>query len=219
MIHSKKVLIGISFIFSIMVLLTGCTEQQSQDDNSNVGDNTSNRVVVVVNGDNITSGEVTNYSSENQVSYSDALDQLIDQKILYQQAKEEGYNVTRDDAETTLIGLLSEQNQTLETYEQYLQSQGISYEEHLQNYQRQLAIQRYQNEVFKQEEYNLTDVEVEANLETYLAQQNITLDEYKQYLQQNDVSYENKLRTYKQALQQRMLINSLREDAEITFVE
>ena len=140
MIHSKKVLFGISVIFSIMLLFAGCTDQQSQDGNSNVVDDTSNPVVVSVNGENITSNEVTNYSSENQMSYSDALDQLIEQKILYQQAKKQGYNVTRDEAEATLLGLLLEQNQTLDTYKQYLQSQGISYEKHLRDYQKQLAL-------------------------------------------------------------------------------
>jgi hypothetical protein len=217
MIYSKKVLISISVIFTLMLsLLAGCTDQQSQNGYSSGDD--SAVVVVLVNGESITSGEISNYSSENSVSYSDGLQQLIDQKVLYQQAKKEGYNVTLDEAETTLISILSEQNQTLDAYKQYLQSEGITYEEHLQDFQRQLAIQRYQNDTFKQDEYNLTDDQVESSLENYLAQQNVTLDAYKQYLQDNNISYESKLLTYKEALQQRLLVEDLREEAEIEFV-
>ena len=48
--------------------------------------------------------------------------------------------------------------------------------------------------------YNYTDVETESELQKLLSQQNSTLDEYKQQLQNQGLSYEEELQNYKMQL-------------------
>lgn len=203
-----------------MLFITGCTEQQTTEDINNDSNNDLNEtqsIVALVNGEEITTNEVSSYAKQNELTEKESLEQLIDQILLLQQAKQQGYNVNLTEAESTLKDYLSQQNQTVDAYKQYLQQQGISYQNHLENYSEQLSIQHYQEDVLQTKEYNISDQETETNLENYLAEQNITLEDYKHYLQQQDINYEEKLQLYKEALQQRLLIESLREEADIKY--
>ena len=224
MIKSNKILtIGI-FIVLVLSLsfFAGCTEQEKNTDtNDNPDSPTTGSVVATVNGEEITSDEVTDFvqQQQGQISEENALEQLIIQTLLSQKAAQNGYNLTDEEVETELQNQLAGQNQTLQEYKQYLQQQGYTYEEILQNYKEQLTRQNYLDDAIENQGINVTDEEAESDLEENLLQQNQTLQEYKQYLQQQGYPYEQLLQNYKQQLKQQIFIQSLREQANIQYYD
>jgi len=212
----KKILIGLSVILTIsLMIFAGCTEQ-SQDNESN--SNTSGTVVATVNGEKITSEEVTSmqqaYEQQGQqISEEDALEQLINQEILSQKAQQEGFNLTDEEAEAEIEALLGQQGMTLKEYKDQLEQQGMSYEEQLQNFKEQLVIQNYQDEALEGEDFNVTDEEAEDYYELY-----------KQQDPENTPAYEDikdQIIDYLQQQKRQEAINSLvqelKEDANIDY--
>jgi len=218
----EKILTIIILVFIIsLFLLPGCTDQSQNNTNkTDTSDSDmAGTIAATVNGEEITTDEVTLFvqQQQGQISESYALERLIEQKILTQQARLEGYTPTDQEAEDYLKDLLTQRNQTLDEYKQYLEQQELSYEERLQSYKDQLALQNYLDDAIKAEKYDLSDEEAEQDLEELLTEQNRTLDEYKEYLGQEGYSYEEQLQNYKVGLQRQALIEDLREDAVVEY--
>ncbi len=216
MYKPKKILIGISVILTIsLVIFAGCTEQ-SQDDKSN--SDISGTVVATVNGEKITSEEVTSmqqaYEQQGQqISEEDALEQLINQEILSQKAQQEGFNLTDEEAEAEIEALLGQQGMTLKEYKDQLEQQGTSYEEQLQNFKEQLAIQNYQDEALEGEDFNVTEEEAENYYELYKQQDPENTPDYED-IKDQIIDY---LQQQKRQEAINSLVQELREDANIEY--
>jgi parvulin-like peptidyl-prolyl isomerase len=130
-----KNIIGVVFILSV-ILVSGCSSQKQpveQHEQQIIPDDkdTLIDVVATVNGEEITSGEVEEVQQMfamqgQQVSEEDALEQVIDQKVLSQHAQEGEYAVTDQEAESMIESQLVQQNATLDQYKQQLEMQGIT---------------------------------------------------------------------------------------------
>lgn len=186
MIRQKNIMI---FALAVSVLLiAGCSTTDNQGTPEQGNDLTGN-VVASVNGEDITSDEVSqiqdNFKQQGQqVSEEDALQQLIDQKVLYLKAKEEGLTVSTEKTEAELERMLSQQGLTLENYKQQIETQGISYEDTVQDFREQLSAQEYLDAVLDQD-FNITEEEVNAYYEQVKqqAQQEVPpLDEIEEQL-------------------------------------
>jgi parvulin-like peptidyl-prolyl isomerase len=220
---SRKIMISILGISILSILIfAGATillDEHAQDtsDQSNDANNTiTGTVVATVNGEEITFDDVTSIQQSymqqgQQLLEEEAIEQLIDQKILIQEAQQQGFMQTDEEAESTIETILLEQNSTLEEYKQQLKQQGLSYEEQLQEYKNQAAIQNYLNDVFKNENFSVTDEEAINYYEIYQQQSEQEVPPYEDLESQ----IKDYLRQQKQQEAINALVQELREDADI----
>ena len=128
-------------------------------------------VVARVNGEAITAGDVTKLrvkvyeSYRMQISEEEALEQLIAETVLYQEAEQQGYAPTMDEAEQELEARVASSGRTMEDFETDLAKSGFSYEEYLQDFQRQLAINSYLDDAVQVPE--VTELEARVFYENY----------------------------------------------------
>ena len=131
-------------------------------------------VVARVNGEAITAGDVTKLqvkvyeSYRMQMSEEEALEQLIAETVLYQEADEQGYAPTMDEAEQELEARVASSGRTMEDFHADLAKSGFSYEEYLQDFQRQLAINSYLDDAVQVPE--VTELEARVFYENYKQQ-------------------------------------------------
>lgn len=211
------------------MLFSGCTDPQEQtkdttqtndDTNEETDTNSTTNVSVLatVNGIEITSDEVTiqqqYYAQQGQqISEEDALEQIIDQEILYLQSQQEGYALNNTEAEAELADNLQQQNQTLEGFKEYLQEQQLSYQEQLQNYKEQSSIQKYLEVVLEDQNFTVTDQEAESYYASYAQQSTQEVPPYED-IKSQIIDY---LKQQKQQEAINDLIEELREDADIQY--
>ena len=128
-------------------------------------------VVARVNGEAITAGDVTKLrvkvyeSYQMQISEEEALEQLIAETVLYQEAEQQGYAPTMDEAEQELEARVASSGRTMEDFEADLAKSGFSYKEYLQDFQRQLAINSYLDDAVQVPE--VTELEARIFYENY----------------------------------------------------
>ena len=134
-------------------------------------------VVARVNGEAITAGDVTKLrvkvyeSYRMQISEEEALEQLIEETVLYQEAEQQGYAPTMDEAEQELEARVASSGRTMEDFKADLAKSGFSYfsyEEYLQDFQRQLAINSYLDDAVQVPE--VTELEARVFYENYKQQ-------------------------------------------------
>ena len=131
-------------------------------------------VVARVNGEAITAGDVTKLRVKvyeryrMQISEEEALEQLIAETVLYQEAEQQGYAPTMDEAEQELEARVASAGRTMEDFEADLAKSGFSYEEYLQDFQRQLAINSYLDDAVQVPE--VTELEARVFYENYKQQ-------------------------------------------------
>ncbi len=117
------------------------------------GDNLSfgEEIAAKVNGEKITVTELNRiYDSlpEQQKSLmtkEDVLEQIIQLKVIYQEAKNEGLSVTEDEANNNLDLLLVSAEMTREQFAQNLLQQGVSEKDFIQSYIEQIAAEKLIN--------------------------------------------------------------------------
>jgi len=132
------------------------------------------KVIAIVNGKAITAGEVTKLrakayeSYRTQMSDEEALEQLIAEALLYQEAEQQGYALSMNEAEQELKARMTSANKTMEDLTAELAKFGLSYEEYLQDFQRQLAINSYLNDTIQVPE--VTESEASEFYENYTQQ-------------------------------------------------
>jgi len=100
-------------------------------------------VAARVNGERITAEDVEEMQARYGVSHDQALDHLITEKLLYQEARNKGHALSTRDAEFELHTQLAAMNMTREDLDLQLQFHGISYEEYLEGFRTGLSIQNY----------------------------------------------------------------------------
>jgi len=128
-------------------------------------------VVARVNGEAITAGDVTKLrikvyeSYKMQISEEEALEQLIAETVLYQEAEQQGYAPTMDETEQELKARVASSGRTMEDFEADLAKSSFSYEEYLQDFQRQLAINSYLDDAVQIPE--VTELEARVFYENY----------------------------------------------------
>lgn len=131
-------------------------------------------VVARVNGEAITAGDVTKLRvkafefNKMQISEEEALEQLIAETVLYQEADEQGYAPTMDEAEQELEARVASSGRTMEDFEAELANSSFSYEEYLQDFQRHLAINSYVDDAVQVPE--VTEIEARVFYENYKQQ-------------------------------------------------
>ncbi|MDG6219155.1 MAG: SurA N-terminal domain-containing protein [Candidatus Thermoplasmatota archaeon] len=212
-------------ILTLLTVLTfsGCNENSENDLADSDNGVFFGNVVAIVNGEEITSEEVTilqqSYMQQGQqLSEKEALDQIIDQKLLNQQALQDEYMPTTEEAEIEIETLLQQQGMTLDDYKQQLAQQGMNYEESLQNFKEDLAIQNYVEAALKEREFEGLRDEAESELESMLQLYNMSKDELTQQLAQMGMTYEDFLQDIKKDIAQEYLIEELRTQAEIEYL-
>ena len=128
-------------------------------------------VVARVNGEAITAGDVTKLRvkafefNRMQISEEEALEQLIAGTVLYQEAEQQGYAPTIDEAEQELEARVASSGRTMEDFKADLAKSAFSYEEYLQDFQRQLAINSYLDDAVQVPE--VTELEARVFYENY----------------------------------------------------
>jgi hypothetical protein len=159
------------------------TEDTNTEDtnieNINTGETPSNsitgEVVALVNNEEIKKEEVEKVQEiflmqQQQISEEDALEQVINRKVLEQKVKEEGISVTNQEAEAEIEEQLSMQGATLDDYKNQLESQGLSYSNELENLKQQIATQRYLSSEMEGEDVDIKQEEIQEFYEVYKAQ-------------------------------------------------
>lgn len=175
-------------------------------------------VVARVNGEAITAGDVTKLrvkvyeSYKMQMSEEEALEQLIAETVLYQEADEQGYAPTMDEAEQELEARVASSGRTMEDFEADLAKSGFSYEEYLQDFQRQLAINSYLDDAVQVPE--VTELEARVFYENYKQQSpEAELPPFEQLKSQILALLEQQ----KQQEATSLLIEELKEKADIEY--
>jgi len=127
-------------------------------------------VVASVNGEDITKQDVEEFRTRAYLWYGQnateeqSLEQMIAEKLLYREA-EQGYLLTREEAEQELVTRLELMGKIIEDLKAQLQEDDLSYDEYLLDVQRQLAIENYLNDTV--EAPAVTEEEARAYYEDY----------------------------------------------------
>jgi len=119
-------------------------------------------VLASVNGEDITKQDVEEFRTRAYLWYGQnateeqSLEQMIAEKLLYREA-EQGYLLTREEAEQELVTRLASMGKTIEDLKAQLQEDDPSYDEYLLDVQRQLAIENYLNDTVEIPEITLQE--------------------------------------------------------------
>lgn len=221
MSYSNKTLIAILAVIAVALWISvGFTLLTDDTNNDDSNGDVSNSVLAIVNGEKISSNEVEeaveSYARQGQqASEKQALELVINQTILFQEAERQGYGLTDTEAEMELIKQLSERNSTLDDYKADLEEQNISYEEQLQDFKEHTAIEKYVGHALVGENLSVTDDEA-RDFYDFLMQQsgyeNVTFEEMESYI----IDY---MTEKKRDDAVNSLIADLRSEAEIVYIE
>ncbi len=171
----KKLVFGI--LAALLLLAGGVVWLKKQGKNSG-GMNPERKgdVIARVNGEEINSAEIVAAQEMisgqgEEISEEDALERVINQKIISQEVEDQGYSVSAEQAEATIEEQLSAQGMSLEDYKQEIEQQGASYEEQLQRIKQQLAVQEYLSDNIDEEALAVTEEESEQFYKSYQDQE------------------------------------------------
>ena len=164
-----KLIAGVAVIVAVAVLTAALLLMAIAPPGSEVV------VVAKVNGEAITSEDVTKLRVKayeflrKQMSDEEALEQLIAETLLYQEAEQQDYAPTMDEAEQELEARVTSSGMTMEDIKAELaKKSSFSYEEYLQDFQRQLAINSYLDDAVQVPE--VTEEEAREWYKNYMQQ-------------------------------------------------
>jgi len=105
-------------------------------------------LLAVVNSEKITSEDVAKLQARYEacrtsIDPDQALEQLVIERLLYGEARREPYLPTTDELEQELQAQLQADGFTLAEFQVELELYGISYDEYLETFRRELAIRNY----------------------------------------------------------------------------
>ena len=193
-------------------------KDNTQDETSQEKITSTTGVLATVNGEEITSNQVMaiqqgSMQQGQQVSEEDAVEQAIEEKLLKQEAKEEGYSFTNEEAEAEIEKQLTQQNATLEDYKNQLETQGVSYDKQLESLKENLAVQKYLQAKFEGKDFNVTEAEKKEFYGMYKQQSSEEVPPYEQVEPQIAAAVQQQKQ--QEAIDE--LVKELREDAEIEY--
>ncbi len=224
---NKKLVIGIgsgvavaAIIISVLFLMPfDMQPDKISSDNVDVTPQSDNPVVAEINDEVIRLNEVedtiqTYLSQGQQLGKSTALDRIIVETLLVEEAESRDISFTLDDAEEQLTNTYQQSGLTKQQFEDRLEQLGTTYDKTLEMYQTQLIINELLTEELSDAQILVTDEEAklfyDQNLEVIKSQMgNTTVFE--------DVSPQIKS-TIEQQKQQQLVsdfIEELRDDAMI----
>jgi peptidyl-prolyl cis-trans isomerase SurA len=194
-------------------------EMTEKNQNMNTEDNSN--VVARVNDEPITSEEFTDFKKAleqrgAQVSEKDVIDELINQKLLLQEAKNEGYSLTEEQAESALKAQLKAQDKSLNEYKQELNSEEVSYNYRLSIVKNNLIIRKYLNNELEGKISEVTDEEARDFYDKRRAQSSD--EEFPPY-EKVESQMKNAVKQQKKQEARISLAEELREDANIEYVK
>jgi len=176
--------------------------------------------VATVNGETVTSEEVVAMQNlfqeqDQEVSEKEALEQVINQKLIYQAVEENNYSVSTQEAETVIKEQLTTRGIGLEEYKQQITEQGTSYEKELEQVKKQLAVQNYLSDAVPESALEVSEEEGQEFYQTYQEQQSPEeIDSYEKLEPQIIATLEQQKE--QQAINS--LVQSLRAEAEIKYL-
>ncbi len=187
-----------------------------KDNNSSLTGNT----VATINGEEITSGEVENIQQiigqqGQQISEEDALEQIINQKLISQEVEKGDYSISNEEVESIIEQQISMQNMSLEDFKEQLSQQGISYEEQKDSIKEELAIQKYLETQLEEESFEVSEEEAQEFYEMNKEQSPEEIPPYEE-------SKSQIISLLEQQKQQELissLIQELRANAEIEYLQ
>jgi len=208
------ILIGLILAMTIFAACSTPELVENEDNNLITGD-----VVAVVNGEEITTQQIEEtqalFTSIGQDIPKEAvLEELINQKLLMQEAKKAGFEFTTEQAETAISQQLAMQGADLEEYKTQIQAQGIDYEKQLATIKEDLAIQSYLDQVFENENFTVTEEEAQEVYDTYSAQSSEELPAFEEVKDQILTS----LQQEKQQQAINVLIQELKQTAMVEYI-
>lgn len=220
-----------------VIFMTGCSSSESKDnaqeyndsapDNKNadntLGESTTesvvkNRVVAIVNDEEVESEEVSEIQrillqQGQEISEEEALEQVINQKILEQKVQQEDIVITNEESESVIKEQLAMQGATLDDYKQQVESQGTSYEAELENLKNQIAIQNYLEAQLEDKSFDVSEEEAQEFYEMHKAQSVEEVPPYEELQRQISASLEQQKR--QEAIG--ALIQELKTDANVEY--
>lgn len=182
---------------------------------------TDSEIVAKVNQEEITREDLDSYKVmlEQQGQASDdmtAIQSLINQKILSQEAKKE-IEISSSETEEIMKQQLSNQGMTLEDFKNQVKNKGQSYEEVMESFKQQIILSQYYQSIINESETNITDEEAkdfyEENKEIYLQQApNSSYEDLEETIKE-----QLKNQKTQESLQNKIM--KLRENADIEIIE
>ena len=127
---------------------------------------TSKDIAAKVNGEKITVTELNNlYDSiplqqKASVTKKDLLQQIVQLKLIYQEAKKEGFSVSTDEAKSSLDLLIASAGMTREQFLESLNKRNVKEEDFIKNYIEQLTAEKLINKTVLQ---NINVLDKEAS--------------------------------------------------------
>ncbi len=241
MVNIKNMLMV--FLVLAVVFIAGCASEPTDDVNDNndvssegisgdedttpITDNVeepdapslpTGQVVATVNGEDVMSDEVlqiqqTFMQQGQEIPQEDAINQVISQVVVAQKAQAEGFVISTEEAESIIETQLSQQGMSLDDYKERLVTQGISYDDELENIKVQLANQEYVDSVLEDENFEVTTEEAEQFYAIYTEQSSEEVPPYDELESQIFLQLEQQ----KQQEFLNVFIQSLMDNATIEY--
>ncbi|MFP4567499.1 MAG: hypothetical protein ACLFN8_01000 [Candidatus Woesearchaeota archaeon] len=192
----KKIIMIISLV--ALLLVAACTQDNAQENNElsedvlsqddnliEIGNENQEEelpeIAATANGDIILTEEVLSFQSQMmmqgvQLNLDDALTELINRRLIIQEAKNRGYEVTIQDVKDLFLKQGFEEEQLKET----IDSQGMNYEEFLESQMDDTLFILLLEE--EKEKVEVTDENAQAFYEEnkHLLEENVTYEEVEQ---------------------------------------
>ncbi len=213
-------LLAILFIGLGLFLIISLQDSTSDEipTNGNIVDNdiVESQVVATVDGQEITLDEVMSIVEMGmlqgyQVSTEDALDQAIIVAMLTQEAEENNLLPTTAETEDMIRMQLEQTGSSIDELNQHIAMQGISYEQLVEDFRKQMGIQAYLELKLADADFEVSQEEAMAFYEMYAA-----LEELPPFEEvENEIM--SILMEEKQQEVINELINEVRESKEIVF--
>jgi len=227
-----KNIIAIFLVVSV-ILLAGCSTSEQEDKTQDytsefIPDNTgvdniptepiTGNVVATVNDEEIKSEDVAAVQQSllqqgQQISEDDALEQVINQKVLEQKVQQENIVVTTEEAEFVIEQQLAMQGATLDDYKQQVESMGFSYEAELENIKNQLATQQFLESQLEGQTFDVTEEEAQEFYEMYKTESPEEVSSYEELQSQIIATLEQQ----KQQEATSIIIQELRTTANVEY--
>ncbi|MCH8519763.1 MAG: SurA N-terminal domain-containing protein [Nanoarchaeota archaeon] len=145
-------------------------EDTTQIDNNQQDQLDLGEVVARVNGDEILVQDVVGFQQTmmmqgQQISEDQALNQVIGERLLLQEVQSSGIEVSDEEAEQVIEAQLAMQGSSLDEYREQIESQGLSFNQEFQQIKESLAVQAYIDTLLEEQEFEVTQEDVQAYYE------------------------------------------------------
>ena len=225
----KKLIVTILIVLGVLALVLFIIQQgndQPESPGMNLVDEEANdtqldlsdpnKVIATVNNEPITASQISLLKNQlagagAEVSDERALEVIINQELIFQEAVNQGVAVTVEEADQYINTLAQQQQLTRQEFLTQLEENGITEEQLVEEIRRQITISRLQEQVTN--DISITDEEVEI----FFDENRATFDQQNLTLESSAEDIENFLRQQKVEQTINNLVQGLRESAEVVL--